>query len=109
PQGRGRMVPRLLAKAAPEIAKTVCAEHIPGCSLSPRERVRVRGNNRSPATSCRVSKKLLSMREVPDSRGAVSGCNARRPVDFSVRGDFIVSAPFEFTLRLDPLNFPANE
>jgi hypothetical protein len=45
PLGRGRMVRRLWAMPATEFAKPVCVKRVPrgGCSLSPRERVRVRG------------------------------------------------------------------
>jgi hypothetical protein len=59
------MIRRLQAIPAAEFAKPVCAEHAQGgCSLSPRESVRVRGNNRSPATKDRVSKSLLSNRNL---------------------------------------------
>src|SRR6266496_1634768 len=62
PLGRGRIVRRLSAIPVTEFAKPVCAKHKAGgcCSLSPRERVRVRGNDGSTAAGCRLSKGLLS-------------------------------------------------
>jgi hypothetical protein len=62
PLGRGRIVRRLSVIPATEFAKPVCAKHTPGggCSLSPRERVRVRGNGRSTGAGCRLFKGLLS-------------------------------------------------
>jgi len=62
PLGRGRIVHRLWgAIPATEFAKPVGAQHAPGggCSLSPGERVRVRGNDGSTATEYRISKGLL--------------------------------------------------
>src|SRR5580765_4087559 len=61
PSGRGRIVRRLLAKPTTELAKTVCAKNRLGAgfSLSPRERVKVRGKDRSTPTACRLSTGLL--------------------------------------------------
>src|SRR5216117_2739734 len=62
PQGRGRIVRRLRAIAATEFAKPVCARHasVGGCSFSPRERVRVRGDDGSTTAECRISNRLVS-------------------------------------------------
>ncbi len=59
PLGRGRIVHRLSTIRPTEFAKPVCAKHAPGggCPLSPRERVRVRGNDGSTAR-CRLSQGL---------------------------------------------------
>ena len=61
PSGRGRIIRRLLAIPATELAKPVCAKHRLGVgfSLSPRERVRVRGNDRATVIECRLSNGLL--------------------------------------------------
>src|SRR6266571_18336 len=62
PQGRGRIVRRLRARAAAEFSKPVCARHasVGGCSLSPGERVRVRGDDGSTTAECRISNRLVS-------------------------------------------------
>jgi hypothetical protein len=62
PLGRGRMVRSLWTLLATEFAKPVWANHAPGgrCSLSPGERVRVRGNDGLTATERRKSKGVLS-------------------------------------------------
>src|SRR5438128_607526 len=55
PSGRGRTGRHLAAIPAKEFANPVCAKHWPGggCSLSPRERGRVRDDG-STATECRT-------------------------------------------------------
>ena len=54
-----RIVRCLSAVSATEFAKPVCVKERPGggCSLSPRERARVRGNDASTAAACRLSAK----------------------------------------------------
>jgi len=61
PGERENRPPPLGVIPATEFAKPVGAQHAPGggCSLSPGERVRVRGNDGSTATEYRISKGLL--------------------------------------------------
>src|SRR5436190_17565667 len=61
--GRGRIVRRPRAIRAMVFAARVCAKHAAGadCPLSPRERVRVRGNEGSTSTECRISTGLIIM------------------------------------------------
>ena len=62
PPRRGRIVSRLWYIHSTDFATLVSAKDAPaaGCSLSPRERVRVRGNDGSTATEYRISVGLIT-------------------------------------------------
>jgi hypothetical protein len=59
---RGRMVHRLSITTVPEFAQQLLAKHQTGarCSLSQRERVRVRGKYAVTDAVCGISQRLLS-------------------------------------------------
>src|SRR5213592_154944 len=63
PQGRGRMVLRLSITRVPEFGQQPSAKHPSDacCSLSLRERVRVRGKYSVEHGKCSISRGLLSM------------------------------------------------
>ena len=65
--GRGRTVRRRRAIAATEFANSVCAEHLlhAGCSLSPSERSRVRGDAHPEAEGYRKSKRFACRASAP--------------------------------------------
>src|SRR6266404_2280465 len=64
PQGRGRIVHRLLITPVPEFAQKPSAKHQSNacCSLCLRERARVRGKNSVEHAKCSISQALLSTR-----------------------------------------------
>jgi hypothetical protein len=61
PLGRGRMLHRRSIRPVPGFTQQPSAKHQPlaRCSLSPRERVRVRGNNSVAFPNCRITQSLL--------------------------------------------------
>src|ERR1051326_6952136 len=61
PLGRGRMVRRLSSTTVPEFRQQLLAKHASEarCSLSPRERVRVRGKYSVPDGECSISERLF--------------------------------------------------
>src|SRR2546425_426358 len=92
PRGRGRMVLRLSITSVPEFAQQPSAEHQSDacCSLSLRERVRVRGKNSAEHAKCSISQELLS-KWPPSLRPSVAlgGCG-RGPLHFYLPPGFTV-------------------
>ncbi len=73
PLGRGRMVRRLAIKPTLQSAQRPSAKHqsVACCSLSLKERVRVRGKNSVRHAKCSVFKRLLSNGIITQSQSLV--------------------------------------
>src|SRR2546426_11662842 len=73
PLGRGRTAPRLSITTVAEFAQQLLAEHTSEarCSLSLRERVRVRGNGANDSIAYRT---ILGTVELDESSRKTGGC-----------------------------------
>src|SRR5439155_1801165 len=69
PSGRGRNVRR----AAKDQSRLIVHHEFDGCSLSHRERVRVRGNYRNSDPAYRTSKGTVELRESSGRAGGIPG------------------------------------